>query len=327
MTILWCGGEDVDFPNGKTGFTITSEILFFRSAYSRSAIYDVGSTWVYTNEIPGNELIDAWVSFYMYGYPWTVNKLIVGLSNGSTTKGVYVGSDTASATKIALYTYDGSTKTKLAAEAGSSIPSTLSSKKIDIEISGFGGDGEINVYVNGNLVINYSGAISISGISGLNTLTLAPGSGLSIDLSEFIIADEDTRLMSLKTIAPSAAGDSSTDWTGAYTDIDEVTLSDADKIYSSTADADFQCNLTGMPTGTFSVEAVKVGARCVDGSGSKGIALGIKSGGTVNVGSTETCSGYWQTKERLMTVNPVTGVAFTPADIEALQINLRAKAL
>ena len=106
-----------------------------------------------------------------------------------------------------------------------------------------------------------------------------------------------------------------------------MTLSDSDKIYSSTADADFQANLTEMPTGTFSVKAVKVAARCVDGSGSKGIALGIKSGGTVNVGDTETCAGYWQTKERLMTVNPVTGVSFTPEDIEALQVNLRAKAL
>jgi hypothetical protein len=82
-----------------------------------------------------------------------------------------------------------------------------------------------------------------------------------------------------------------------------------------------------MPTGSYRVKAVKAVARVVDGSGSMGVALGIKTGGTVNVGSTETCSGYWQAKERLMTLNPVTGVEWTPAELEALQLNIRAKAL
>jgi hypothetical protein len=132
--------------------------------------------------------------------------------------------------------------------------------------------------------------------------------------------------MRLKTLAPSAAGDAN-DWTGTYEDVDETSIYDSDKIYSATDNTDFQCNLTGMPSGTWSVKAVKVAVRCVDSSGSTGIQLGIKSGGTVDVGDTQTASGYWQTKERLMTVNPVTGVAFTPAEIEALQINLRAKAL
>lgn len=335
MTILWCGGEDVDFPNGNTPTLGTT--WAYNSSHSRGYI----SAWAKTEpcwstSFMGGGVTSCWFGFFMAVAYNTINNRIVGIidsSTGSSVKGIYVGTSAYSGTayKMALYKWDGINLTTIASESGYSFPSGSivcdSIHKIDLQIVDYGSSAVLRLYYEGSLVIEYNGDISITGVSSLNAIGILSPADVYIALSEFFVADEDTRLMRLKTLAPSAAGDTSTNWTGAYTDIDEVTLSDTDRIYSSTADADFQANLTGMPTGTYSVKAVKVAARAVDGSGSLGMALGVKTGGTVNVGATETCIGYWQTKERLMTINPVSGVAWTPADIEALQLNIRAKAV
>ena len=296
-----------------------------RSAYSRCSIVLNEYYGFAKSPILSPAFSSIWLSAYIRQQWGFIGKGVLGFTKSGTNARLMIGWGSTNS-KIGIYTYNGSSEVRIAEETGTSFGfSNLN--RIDLNIVNYGESGQVIVYVNGSLVIDYSGNISVLSQSTLDQVIMEQTQSTVTLISEVIVADENTRLMSLKTLAPSSDGDTSANWTGAYTDIDEVTLSDSDKIYSSTADADFQANLTGMPTGTFSVKAVKVAARCVDGSGSKGIALGIKSGGTVNVGDTETCAGYWQTKERLMTVNPVTGVSFTPEDIEALQVNLRAKAL
>jgi hypothetical protein len=321
MTILWCGGEDVDFPNNTAGFH-----TFTGSDHSRLSIASIG--WAESNLFSAH-FTSGWMSFYSFesgGSGTHIDYKLLGLcAHGGAYNGIYIGTGD-NENQIAVWKYSGSSWTKITQETGTS---WFSGVRIDVNVT-YGASGSITVYANGTQCISYSGDLTISGVDYFDCLVM-PNTDIWWGLfyvceSEIIVADEDTRLMRLKTIAPSAAGDTN-DWTGAYTDVDETTLSDSDKIYSVTDDDDFQCNLTGMPSGTWSVKAVKVAARCVDGSGSTGIQLGVKSGGTVDSGDTQEASGYWQTKERLMQVNPVTGVAFTPAEIEVLQVNLRAKAL
>jgi hypothetical protein len=313
MTILWCGGEDIDFPNGVFGSAGTWDTDFARTA-------NHGSSFCQSNKFSDTPIESIWLSQRIYTYP-SSGRFGTGLSMFGSYDGIYIGCTT----KIALYKYSGTTWALLMEESGNNNVNGF--LEIDMQISNFGINANVSVYCNGNLIIEYTGDITTPNIeNGFDCVSIGNDSNYFYP-SEIIVADEDTRLMRLKTLAPSAAGDTSANWTGAYTDIDETTLSDSDKIYSSTNNADFQCNLTGMPSGAWSVKAVKVAARCVDGSGSTGIQLGVKSGGTVGSGNTQTASGYWQTKEILMQVNPVTGVAFTPAEIEALQINLRAATL
>lgn len=321
MTILWCGGEDIDFPNGTPPDV---QDYYYDGNFARKSLKRSNS--IAKSIALSEAYTTAWMSCVVWCHQvwYSGIKLFGACLSGGVDKGLFVGLDDATNNKISLWTVDGSTWTKKAT-SDADVITTSKKYKFDMHVSSYGNSASVDIYVDGALVLTFSGDITVSGMSWFNCVGMSGDYGY--DLSEFILADEDTRLMRLKTIAPDSAGDTSTNWTGTYEDIDETTISDSDKIYSATDNADFQCGVTGMPTGSWAVKAVKVAARCVDGSGTNGIAVGVKTNDTVSVSGAMSCSGYWQTKELLLNTNPVTGNPWTPAEIEALQINLRAKAL
>jgi hypothetical protein len=226
---------------------------------------------------------------------------------------------------VALIKYDGTTKTELAAEVGDSL-TNITLHKLDMQLINYGATATVNVYVDGVLVITYTGDVTVSGVTALDSVFLGVCSLNGADISEIIVADEDTRNLSLVTMAPNGAGDTQ-DWTGAYTDIDEITLDDADLIYTDVAAKDQQCNLINIPSGSFACKAVKISARAtksVDASIGT-LKLGIKSG-TVDVDAGHALTTGWVTYERLMLVNPVGGLAFTVAELNALQGDFQSSA-
>ena len=122
-------------------------------------------------------------------------------------------------------------------------------------------------------------------------------------------------------------GPGSTDaWTGAYGTINQTTISDTTPNYTASAAQDQQFNVTDPPSGIFDVKAVKIAARAAKSGTPTKIALGYNSGGTVAVGVAKALTTAYATYESLDLVNPVTGVAFTVAEITALQLNARSVA-
>lgn len=317
MTILWCGGEDIDFPNGTYYALISDQYCVYNDCtFSRYSIR--GSSLYISSQFKNGSVNSAWLHGRISIADVSYYTLRLGLTNDQG-KGIYMA---AYSSTLYIFSYNGTTWTSLASQ-GSTLP--IGQGTWDIHIENYGENATITCYANGIQKLQYSGNISISGVSGFSNMSYTGenyynGRG---DVSEIIVADEDTRLFRLKTLAPNAAGDTN-DWTGAYTDIDETSYSDVDKIYTGQSGNLFTSNLTGMPSGEWSVKAVKMVSRAVDGTGSLGVKLGVKTNGTVNVGDVENCSGYWGSHERLMTVNPVTGVAWTPAEIEALQLAIES---
>jgi hypothetical protein len=92
--------------------------------------------------------------------------------NSAGNGGVFVGASTTSATKTALYKWDGTTLTQLTTESGTSLPSS-GLGVIDMQISNYGVSSTVNVYVNGVLVIAYSGSTAIAGIANLDCVALS----------------------------------------------------------------------------------------------------------------------------------------------------------
>lgn len=319
MSILWCGGEEIDFPNGAAVTIYTSS--GYRTSYSRGALHAGGSIG---RSKTFSSITSGWLSAQATRSASSTSIITFGLSKDLENAGVFVGIGTVIG-KVALYKRVSGTNTRLAEESGTSY-STSGAYKTDMELISFGGTCTINVYVAGAQVITWTGDLSgvVTGDS-LNTVCVVGAPANSSYVSELILADEDTRLMSLVTLAPNASGDASA-WTNGYTNIDEVTLSDADVIYSSTADQEFQCNLTGMPTGDFICKGVKVVARATDGVGGVGIQMGVKTNSTVDLGSTITLGGSWETVERIYQQNPITSNRFTPAEIDALQFAVKSVA-
>lgn len=321
MSILWCGGEEIDFDTSFASIVVDTQTHYRRTSFTRSSCRVGSGADGRSNPFTG--VTSAWLSFIFASYSTSTKYQPCGLGNTAYgRRGIYVGGDDSVTNKLALYKYDGTTLTKLATETGASFSISQSPKKFDMHITDYGVSSNVKVYYEGTELIDFTGDTSISGITELNCVVLSFG-GTYCYVSEFIVADEDTRLMSLKTLAPDAAGDAS-DWTNSYTSIDEVALSDADTIYTDTADDEFQCNLQGMPTGDFICKGVKMVARATDGVGGLGVQMGIKTNSTVDLGSSITLGGSWETIEELYQQNPVTSNRFTPAEIEALQFAVKS---
>lgn len=320
--ILWCGGEDVDFPNGGS-VTPSTTSGYFRAGYARCALTNSGSQMI-SAAFPGGLVTSVWLSVQYYRAS-NVATWIIGLSGGTNfPSGLYIYDNGGGVQLNNVYSSAGHV---LASESGSSINGTGVMYKLDMHVLNYGASSTVTIYVNGATtpVVNYSGSTAISGMSGYDRV----GTGNSLGnswFSEWIVADEDTRTMSLVTMAPNGAG--TTDlWTGTYTNVNPVTINDASYVNTNVTGQDEQFNVIDLPSGTWTVKAVKAVARAAVSAGSPTatqLAIGVNSGGTVNVGSNIALTGSFVNYERLMTTNPVSGSAWAQSDMNPLQIDLRS---
>ncbi len=316
MTVIFCGGEDIDFPNGVPVAT-TNTGGYFRAGYARVAISGTGPA-SNAKSITFSQLTTGWFTFRTGNWDSSSNVRRAGIvKSGTAGAGLWIGGGSLGNNNLALMSYNGTTQTQLAAEGGSSMAGGL--HRIDLNVKA----GSVDVYLDGTLLFTWTGnPLTTPGVSGFDQFGIAASYS-----SEFIAADEDTRLLSLVTLAPNAAGDANA-WTGAYTDISETVNNDATSLYTDTVGQDAQFNLNDMPAGSFTIKAVKISARvsksAVATAGS--IGLGVKSGGTINSGAPVAQTTAWATMEAYLPSNPVTTNAWQQSEINALQMNFRSAA-
>lgn len=317
MAILWCGGEDIDFPNGApVGVTTVSGRYASGARCAITSPTGMAKSLVY----PG--MTSGWLSCHIYSVTAPqANKGFFGAGSSGSDKGLFVGIG-ASTGKLALLSYDGSTWTVLASEAGTSFSSSTL-HRLDFQLINYGASSTVNIFLNGVLLITYSGSTSISGVSSFDSLYIYSSNAGSYlyYLSGVIVADEDTRTMSVVPLVPNAAGDALT-MTGAYTTVDDVSIDDADLVYGNTVGHQALYGLSGAPAGTFVVKALRIAARAAKSSGSTptSLNLGYKSGGSVNVSDNHALTTGWATYERMIT--SITD----PAAVDALQVALELAA-
>lgn len=148
----------------------------------------------------------------------------------------------------------------------------------DLHVKLHGSTGVIELYMDGNLVADFSGntAPSAAAADGMSILALrgsqnnVGASAYGIVWSEVIVADENTLDWRLAELIPTGAGANS-GWAGAYTDVDEITLpstGDLDMITAAANDlkstyvmGDISGSISGM-----SIVAVGVVARARKGT-------------------------------------------------------------
>jgi hypothetical protein len=334
MSFLFFGGEQEDMSFGDA-VDVTTTANYFRSGYARCAVSPHSDgTHLQSKSVAVQTSI--WVAFQLRynggSLGHSENSILVGLSqSGAGLRGIFIGTgyDTNA---ITIDTYVGTTRTILATEGGSSIPHNAAPTRIDMQIINYGAAGTINVYAGGILKVSYTGDIRVTGVTGFDCVQTYRSGGYYgwsnniTFISELIIATESTLTAGVVTHPITAAGDSNA-WTGAYTDIDDITINDADFIYTDTDAADIQCALGDLPTGTFYVLAARIAVRatCSAVSAVTKIQLGVKSGGTIDVDAGQTVtSGIWTLYDRIFTT--VNGTAITPTLLNAFQLNLRAAA-
>lgn len=326
MAILWCGGEDIDFPNGSLVDVGTTN-LYFRSGYARCAIRSMAGLAVAKSSLfSGGEISSGWLHCYVYVAGTSASNFHVGFGKSSTSKYIGIGHGNPY-TKLTLFSYDGTTLTALAVETGNSLTQGQL-YTIDIQLINYGASSTINVYVDENLTITYAGSTSISGVTGFDSVFLGGVSGAYFYTSEIIVSDEDTRnLIGLKTLVPTGNG-THTDMSNDYTAVDEITTDPSDRVYSDTDGHQESFTLTDLDSTDVAIKAIKVAAHATKSSDSTptSLNLGVRSGLTTNVNDNHPLTLSWSTVERLMQVNPVTSVAFTPAEANAMELALEVEA-
>lgn len=310
MTILWCGGEDIDFITSSAYNSATG----LRTGYARTCLSIVPLTLAASTFTPTSS---AWLSF-QFNTNMSTSKYF-GVGKSGTNSWIGVGADSSS--KFYIAKYDGTTLTILATEPTVSWHAAC---KIDLHIVNYAVSGQAILYVDGIERANYSGDLTVLSQTTFDIASICGSGGYTPCISELIISTEDTRLMSLITLYPNAAGTTS-GWTGAYTDIDEILITDTDLIYTSTANTEHQFNLSTRPAGTFISKAVKVATRAAKAlTNGKDIQIGLRTGTTTALSATKTLDYYYSTQEYLTQVNPETGNPFTSGEIDALQVAVKA---
>jgi hypothetical protein len=321
--------EDDDFQLG-TAPTVTTTAGLFRASYARCALFAPGSlAYVKSYPLPGGAITACWLSAQIRpdDNPGGSNAKHFGLMDSATaSKGLYIGPTAASYQKIGLYKWDGTTLTLLASEAGTSyiFGSLL---KLDIQLIAYGASATVNVWINGGAspLISFTGNVAVSGVTTLDTVVISSSTSGNAYVSEVIVSTADTRTRSLKTKDLTGVGDTDA-WTGAVSDVNEVTLNDATSVFTNTAALDEEFVGSALPAGLFTVTSVMATARCsaTVASTATSIAVGVRSGGTTAPGTPVAQTTAWAMNESLMLLNPVTSAPFTNAEVNALQINLRS---
>jgi hypothetical protein len=330
MSILWCGGEDLDFPNGA-GITSDQTAGHFRSAYSRCDIRAAGSngSLSWSNPLAGGQVSSCWLSTQLeYNNSGITGARMIGLMLASTADGhgLWICTGSSSSARAAICTFDGTTLTQLAVGSFDIWPSnTVIQGKLDMQLISYGASATVNVYWNGAFYCSYSGNVVVGSLSGVDSVGLNGIMANSVGYSEILVTNEDTRSMSLMTMAPTGLGTTDS-WTGPYTSVNPVVINDTNTVYTNTAAQDEQFNITDLPAGTFGIQVVKVIARASKASSSTPtqISLGFNNGGTVAVATAHALSSAFGTIEDFFALNPVTSAAWLQSDMNALQLDLRS---
>ena len=323
MSVLWCGGEDIDFPIGAA-LSIQTGAPYFRAGYARLGIAQGAGPeagFSHSKAFPGGAVTSAWLSYRIYPTGNIANYLGMGFGLSGTNKSLLVGASSSSGTKYALWKYDGTTKTQLAAESGNSL--ALIMARIDMQVINYGASATVNVYLNSNLIITFTGDVTVSGMTNFDHVII-DGNSAFYYFSEVIVADEDLRgWVGLVTLAPNANGTTQA-WTNpGFANVNPTTINDANAASAASSGLDVQWKLNALPAGSGGVKAIKVATRAFMSTGTANIQNGFNSGGTVAVSAAQAVTTAPATFENIYAVNPVTGVAWG-AEVNTLQIDLRS---
>lgn len=328
-SILWMGGEDIDFPNGNPVSVVTTA-GYYRSGYAREAIYATSGIGK-SNPFPGGAVTSVWLSFREYAVSGpNATPRLVGLGKSGSSNSLWLGNGNSfNSPYIALYKYDGTTLTQLAISPSGTLGNnaSLNAAAVVMHVTNYGTSATVDVYNSTNQsaapLFSYTGDVTAGGNTSLDSVFLGATSA-AYYMSEIIVSDVDPRTYSLVTLAPNAAGDSNL-WTNTYTNVNPATINDTNYITDNTSGDIFECKMNALPAGTFNVLSVKVAARGQQVTGGvASLSVGVKTNATISAPTAVSQPAAFGLTESYFSINPVTSSAWTTGDVNALQINLQS---
>jgi hypothetical protein len=185
--------------------------------------------------------------------------------------------------------------------------------------------GYLRLYSAGSLILD-SGVIDLSAISNVVKLRwYGPPSTNSFGVSEVTVTTVSPIGWRVGTLYPNGAGTTNTFDSGTYPDVAETVYSDTTGLISGTANqlATFNCN--DLAPGGYVIKGLSVNVRAKrDTTGPQNMQIAIRTHATnyfsptiaLDVGYGSYCY-VWET-------NPNTGIAWTEAEIAAVEIGVKS---
>jgi len=198
-------------------------------------------------------------------------------------------------------------------------------------------DGAVKVWLNGTLVIDVSGVDTTNGTSTGATMWMvgaATSSGFvygngyfgEIICADARIHDPFTQRKTFAVLTPTGAG-SNSQWTGAYSDVDETPPNDSDKIYVNSVDQVQTFALSNLPAGISSIDGVKVNARFFGQGGPtpRNVQPAIRTNSTNYFGDSKAVPANkpWYNSKIWLT-NPYTTSPWTESGVDALEAGVKS---
>jgi len=282
MTAYFRGGEDIDFDPffGSLGYNVTTNGGWFRGNFSRCGlIFNNPSD---ATSLPANRLqaypfwsnvTTLWshAQFINLGSNanWQSSATIMGMQDSTGVARILITTGGAiGQVRIAIANAAGTIS--YVASSSASIPAIPASTMcaLDLQVINYGASGTVNFYVAGVLVVSYTGNLVTDGNTGLGGAFWAGAvtSAADCSWSEMIVSSVSTVGAGLYTMAPVANGNTNT-WTGSVSNVNEITINDANYNYTATVNAEAEyTTATSLPTGNWTVQEFSTKARIARGA-------------------------------------------------------------
>jgi hypothetical protein len=201
--------------------------------------------------------------------------------------------------------------------------------KLDFDIL-YAVSGHINIYTDGSLLISFAGDTTTNGNTTITGMDLCSWGAGTVFIpaytawSEVIWDTSDTRSMGLVTLAPGGLGNLD-QWSGTFTDVNEITLNDLTANFSATANQEQLYTGNSMPAGTYAVLDVTTTGRAATGGGAPShFDFEIVTHATTYVSGTQTPGNSFSLQSAPWLTNPNTGVAWTITELNVLQQGMKS---
>lgn len=331
-TVLWAAaGEDIDVTTDTDTVTAVTTAGCLNAGYTRQAVGP-------TQQNAGNHFIKptvAWTAaattFWTRFY-WSHScASTLTIWSGATDYDWVRWYDASGVLRLSLrlndseqvllYKHDATPTATLLATSSNSI---TSQSFLDVYID-YQASGTFAVYNGGTLIHSYSGDVTTNSVTALKEVrfgqALHSAAGATARYNEMIVSTTDSRGMRVVSLPPQADGNAM-QWTGAYSDIDETTLSDADFITTDADSQKAQVTIGALPAGTWSVPAIVQVARMNRGAtGPQQIQWTARVSGTDYNSGSVGLNLALTTQGFIRATNPATSAAWTAAELGTAGLN------
>jgi hypothetical protein len=328
-TVLWAGGEDIDFSN-VGAITYDQTATHFDGTKARGAIVVPNASGV-TQASVGNAVAftaasTLWVhaNSYVGGGIFTDNNICIALTDASGVERFQIGmlNGSGGGSQVSLVKQDGAGHSTTLITGSLQIAADVL-EPFDVAVTMASAGGSFAFYQNNTLLASFSGNTLTDNQTTLTGFLLGSinQSGASTYYSEVIAANGDTRSMRLNTTIASGLGNTNT-WTvnggsSAWQNVSQWVTSNNINIAVAASSQLAEFTTSTLVSGAWAVAAVVTSAYALAGTsgGPQHIAHVIRTAATDYSGATLPLLSSLQNSKVVWSSNPSTGNNWQQSDI------------